>query len=76
MKTDCQESYAHECRLCKKVSLDSGGDGRCFSERIATGVIGGMLFGTFIAILFTPLFYSMIGRAGPEEFLEKPQTNE
>jgi HAE1 family hydrophobic/amphiphilic exporter-1/multidrug efflux pump len=42
----------------------SSGAGAASRHSIGTGVIGGMLAATFIAILFVPLFYVWVVRAG------------
>jgi len=42
----------------------ASGAGAASRHSIGTGVIGGMLAATFIAIFFVPLFYRLIDRAG------------
>jgi multidrug efflux pump len=42
----------------------STGAGAASRHSIGTGVIGGMLAATFIAVLFIPLFYLWTSRAG------------
>jgi len=42
----------------------STGAGAASRHSIGTGVIGGMLAATFIAVLFIPLFYVWMERAG------------
>ncbi len=60
---------------CVPLAISTGA-GASSRHSIATGVIGGMLFATFVAIFFIPLFYRLIDRAGPEELLEKPTKNQ
>ncbi|QKF73485.1 RND family efflux system, inner membrane transporter, AcrB family [Aliarcobacter faecis] len=45
----------------------SGGAGAASKHSIGTGVIGGMLTATFIAIIFIPLFYILISRLSREK---------
>ncbi|MFA7572046.1 MAG: efflux RND transporter permease subunit, partial [Sulfurimonadaceae bacterium] len=45
----------------------SSGAGAASKHSIGTGVIGGMLTATFIAILFIPLFYVLISKLKKEE---------
>ena len=42
----------------------SSGAGAASRHSIGTGVIGGMLAATFVAVLFIPLFYVWTSRAG------------
>lgn len=51
----------------------SNGAGAASRHAIGTGVIGGMLAATFIAIIFIPLFYVLISRLSPEK---KEEINE
>jgi multidrug efflux pump len=50
----------------------SNGAGAASRHAIGTGVIGGMLAATFIAIIFIPLFYVLISKIG----LKKDKTKE
>ncbi len=45
----------------------SSGAGAASKHSIGTGVIGGMLTATFIAILFIPLFYVLISKLGKNQ---------
>lgn len=45
----------------------SSGAGAASRHAIGTGVIGGMLAATFIAIVFIPLFYILISKLGKNE---------
>ncbi len=45
----------------------SGGAGAASKHSIGTGVIGGMLSATFIAIIFIPLFYILISKLSREK---------
>ena len=45
----------------------SSGAGAASRHAIGTGVIGGMLAATFIAIVFIPLFYILVSRLSPEK---------
>ena len=45
----------------------SSGAGAASKHSIGTGVIGGMLTATFIAILFIPLFYILITKLSREK---------
>jgi multidrug efflux pump len=49
----------------------SSGAGAASRHAIGTGVIGGMLAATFIAIVFIPLFYILISKLGKEEESKK-----
>jgi multidrug efflux pump len=40
----------------------AGGAGSGAQQAIGTGVVGGMLFGTFLGIFFVPLFYVLVHR--------------
>ena len=55
----------------------STGAGAGARHAVGTGVAGGMLAATFLAIFFIPLFYRLVTdrrlRAGPEEFERTPQ---
>lgn len=48
---------------CTPLAISSGA-GAASRHSIGTGVIGGMLSATFIAIFFIPLFYRLIDRLG------------
>ena len=50
----------------------SSGAGAASRHSIGTGVVGGMLAATFIAIIFIPLFYILVSKISPE----KKQTKE
>jgi multidrug efflux pump len=50
----------------------SSGAGAASRHSIGTGVIGGMLAATFIAIVFIPLFYVLISKLG----LKKKEANQ
>ena len=50
----------------------SDGAGSGSQNDIGTGVIGGMLSGTFLAIFFVPLFYVLIRRAFPAKPADPP----
>ncbi|MDD2888024.1 MAG: multidrug efflux RND transporter permease subunit [Aliarcobacter sp.] len=57
----------------------SSGAGAASKHSIGTGVVGGMLTATFIAILFIPLFFVLISRLSghkDDEVLNKPETQE
>ena len=57
----------------------SSGAGAASKHSIGTGVVGGMLSATFIAILFIPLFFVLISRLSghkDDEVLNKPETQE
>ena len=43
----------------------STGAGSASRHSIGTGVIGGMLAATFVAILFVPVFFRLVTRARP-----------
>lgn len=45
----------------------SSGAGAASKHSIGTGVVGGMLTATFLAILFIPLFYVLISRLSREK---------
>ncbi len=45
----------------------SSGAGAASRHSIGTGVVGGMLAATFIAIIFIPLFYILISKISPEK---------
>jgi multidrug efflux pump len=49
----------------------STGAGSASRHSIGTGVIGGMLAATFIAILFVPLFFKLLTRSKPTEPVRK-----
>ena len=49
----------------------SSGAGAASRHSIGTGVIGGMLAATFIAIVFIPLFYVLISKLSPEKSKEE-----
>jgi multidrug efflux pump len=49
----------------------SSGAGAASRHAIGTGVIGGMLAATFIAIVFIPLFYILISKLSQEKKEEK-----
>ena len=51
----------------------SGGAGAASKHSIGTGVIGGMLTATFIAIIFIPLFYILISKLSREKDIEKKE---
>ncbi|KAF0092900.1 MAG: putative RND-type multidrug efflux pump membrane protein [Puniceicoccaceae bacterium 5H] len=51
---------------CVPLALSSGA-GAASRHSIGTGVIGGMLAATFIAIFFVPMFYRMIDRTGSKD---------
>jgi multidrug efflux pump len=40
----------------------SSGAGAASRHEIGTGVIGGMLFATFLGVLFVPIFYVLVRR--------------
>jgi multidrug efflux pump len=42
--------------------LVSSGAGAASRHEIGTGVIGGMLFATFLGVLFVPVFYVIVRR--------------
>lgn len=44
----------------------SSGAGAASRHSIGTGVIGGMLAATFVAVLFVPLFYVVVSRRRKE----------
>ena len=48
----------------------AGGAGSGAQQAIGTGVVGGMLFGTFLGIFFVPLFFVVVKR-----FFRKRGTN-
>jgi len=48
----------------------SSGAGAASRHSIGTGVLGGMLGATFIAIFFIPVFYYLVGRASERRRLE------
>jgi hypothetical protein len=54
----------------------SSGAGAGARHAVGTGVVGGMLAATFLAIFFIPLFYRLVTdrrlRTGPEEFEQRP----
>jgi len=50
---------------CVPLAISSGA-GAGSRHSIGTGVIGGMLLATFVAIFFIPLFYRLIDRIGAE----------
>ena len=57
----------------------SSGAGAASKHSIGTGVVGGMLSATFIAILFIPLFFVLISRLSghkDDEVLNKPEAEE
>lgn len=57
----------------------SSGAGAASKHSIGTGVVGGMLTATFIAILFIPLFFVLISRLSghkDDEVLNKPEAEE
>ena len=58
------------------VSTGAGAGAR---HAVGTGVAGGMLAATFLAIFFIPLFYRLVTdrrlRAGPEEFKRTPDSS-
>uniref|UniRef100_UPI0040471ABB efflux RND transporter permease subunit n=1 Tax=Aliarcobacter sp. TaxID=2321116 RepID=UPI0040471ABB len=54
----------------------SSGAGAASRHAIGTGVIGGMLAATFIAIIFIPLFYILVSRLSPEKKEEKENIKE
>ncbi|MGM0520450.1 MAG: efflux RND transporter permease subunit, partial [Campylobacterota bacterium] len=45
----------------------SSGAGAASRHSIGTGVIGGMLSATFIAIVFVPLFYILISKLSKDK---------
>ena len=47
------------------------GAGAASRHSIGTGVIGGMLAATFIAIIFVPLFFRLLTRGRPTEPVRK-----
>ena len=49
------------------------GAGAASKHSIGTGVIGGMLAATFIAIIFIPLFYVLVSKISPEKKEEKEE---
>ncbi len=55
----------------------STGAGAASRHSIGTGVIGGMLAATFIAVLFIPLFYVWTGTVGEKtrEWWQRRQEN-
>ena len=52
----------------------SSGAGAASRHSIGTGVIGGMLAATFIAIVFIPLFYVLVSKISPEKKEEKEES--
>lgn len=54
----------------------SSGAGAASRHAIGTGVIGGMLAATFIAIIFIPLFYILVSKLSPEKKEEKENIKE
>lgn len=57
----------------------SSGAGAASKHSIGTGVVGGMLTATFIAILFIPLFFVLVSRLSghkDDEVLNKPEAEE
>ena len=54
----------------------SSGAGAASRHSIGTGVIGGMLAATFIAVVFIPLFYVLISRISPEKYDVKEKEEE
>jgi multidrug efflux pump len=54
----------------------SSGAGAASRHAIGTGVIGGMLAATFIAIIFIPLFYILVSKLSPEKKQEKENIKE
>jgi multidrug efflux pump len=59
---------------CLPLALSSGA-GANSRHAIGTGVIGGMLFATFLGLLFIPVFYVAIRRALGDK-LEPPETTQ
>jgi multidrug efflux pump len=59
---------------CLPLALSSGA-GAYSRHAIGTGVIGGMLFATFLGLLFIPVFYVAIRRALGDK-LEPPETTQ
>ena len=51
----------------------SSGAGAASRHAIGTGVIGGMLAATFIAIIFIPLFYVLVSKLSREKKEEKEE---
>ena len=51
----------------------SNGAGAASRHAIGTGVIGGMLAATFIAIIFIPLFYVLVSKLSREKKEEKEE---
>ncbi len=51
----------------------SSGAGAASRHSLGTGVIGGMLAATFIAVVFIPLFYVLISKLSPEKYEEKKE---
>ena len=49
------------------------GAGAASRHAIGTGVIGGMLAATFIAIIFIPLFYVLVSKLSREKKEEKEE---
>jgi len=43
----------------------AGGAGAAARQSMGTGVVGGMLFATFVATIFVPLFFTVFSRAQP-----------
>ena len=50
---------------CVPLAISTGA-GSASRHSIGTGVIGGMLAATFLAIFFIPMFYSLIARKAPK----------
>jgi multidrug efflux pump len=55
--------------------LVSSGAGAASRHEIATGVIGGMVFATFLGLLLIPIFYVSVRRVLGDKLDEKPRTS-
>jgi len=54
--------------------LISSGAGAASRHEIGTGVIGGMLFATFLGVLFVPVFYVIVRRTLGDKLDEVSQS--
>ena len=54
-------SVGNTSRRSRALNATSTGAGSASRHSIGTGVIGGMLAATFIAVFFVPLFFRLLG---------------